>query len=52
MLTTGGGLGIIYLGTNLPADEIVMAAHKTAPQAVVLGFIGANGTAHTGLDEV
>lgn len=43
MLAVGGGLGIIYLSTNLPAEEIVGAAHKTAPQAVVLGLIGANG---------
>jgi MerR family transcriptional regulator, light-induced transcriptional regulator len=41
MMAVGGGLGIIYLGTNLPADEIVRAAQKTAPQAVVLGVTGA-----------
>jgi DNA-binding transcriptional MerR regulator/methylmalonyl-CoA mutase cobalamin-binding subunit len=44
MLAAGGGLGIVYLGADLPAEEIVIAARKTAPQAVVLGFIGANGT--------
>jgi DNA-binding transcriptional MerR regulator/methylmalonyl-CoA mutase cobalamin-binding subunit len=43
MLAVGGGLGIVYLGASLPAEEIVRAAQKTAPQAVVLGFIGANG---------
>jgi MerR family transcriptional regulator, light-induced transcriptional regulator len=43
MLAVGGGLGIIYLGADLPAEEIVAAAQKTAPQAVVLGFVGANG---------
>lgn len=43
MLAVGGGLGIVYLGSDLPASEIVAAARKTAPQAVVLGFIGANG---------
>jgi DNA-binding transcriptional MerR regulator/methylmalonyl-CoA mutase cobalamin-binding subunit len=43
MLTVGGGLGVIYLGPDLPAQEIVGAAEKTAPQAVVLGFIGSNG---------
>lgn len=43
MLAVGGGLGIVYLGANLPAEEIAVAAQKTAPQAVVLGFIGANG---------
>ena len=43
MLAVGGGLGIVYLGASLPAEEIVTAAQKTAPQVVVLGFIGANG---------
>ena len=43
MLTAGGGLGIVYLGTNLPAEEIVKAAHQAAPQAVVVGLVGANG---------
>lgn len=51
MLAVGGGLGAIYLGTNLPAEEIVLAAQKTAPQAVVLGFIGANG-AKIGITEI
>lgn len=44
MLAAGGGLGVIYLGADLPAEEIVGAARKTAPQAVVLGFIGAEGS--------
>jgi DNA-binding transcriptional MerR regulator/methylmalonyl-CoA mutase cobalamin-binding subunit len=44
MLAVGGGLGIIYLGADLPAEEIVGAARKTAPQAVILGFIGAEGS--------
>ena len=43
MLTAGGGLGIVYLGTNLPVQEIITAAQKTVPQAVVLGLVGANG---------
>lgn len=43
MLAAGGGLGIVYLGANLPADEIIGAARRTAPQALVLGFIGASG---------
>jgi DNA-binding transcriptional MerR regulator/methylmalonyl-CoA mutase cobalamin-binding subunit len=51
MLAAGGGLGIIYLGTNLPAEEIITVARKTAPQAVVLGFIGANG-AQAGIVEL
>lgn len=51
MLAVGGGLGIIYLGASLPAEEIIDAARRTAPQAVVLGFIGANG-ARTALKEL
>jgi DNA-binding transcriptional MerR regulator/methylmalonyl-CoA mutase cobalamin-binding subunit len=51
MLAAGGGLDCVYLGVDLPADEIVLAAQKTAPQAVVLGFIGANG-AKAGLREL
>ncbi len=43
MLAAGAGLGVVYLGANLPGDEIVAAAQKTAPQAVVLGFVGVNG---------
>lgn len=51
MLASGGGLGIVYLGANLPGEEIVLAAQKTAPQAVVLGFVGANG-AKAGIKEI
>lgn len=51
MLAVGGGLGIVYLGAHLPAAEILGAAQQTAPQAVVLGFIGAND-AKTGLAEI
>lgn len=38
MLAAGSGLGTIYLGTSLPAKEIVSAAGKTSAQAVVLGL--------------
>lgn len=51
MLAVGGGLGIVYLGTNLPGDEIVTAAQKTAPQAVVLGLMGAED-ARVSVDEI
>lgn len=51
MLAAGGGMGIVYLGTNLPGEEIVAAAQKTAPLAVVLGYVGANG-AKIGLAEI
>jgi DNA-binding transcriptional MerR regulator/methylmalonyl-CoA mutase cobalamin-binding subunit len=41
MLAASGGLGIVYLGINLPAEEIVTAASKSDVLAVVLGVVGA-----------
>jgi methanogenic corrinoid protein MtbC1 len=43
MLAAGGGLGIIYLGPNLPAHEIIEAAKKSSVQAIALGVMGAEG---------
>jgi DNA-binding transcriptional MerR regulator/methylmalonyl-CoA mutase cobalamin-binding subunit len=43
MLAAGAGLSIVYLGADLPADEIVVAARETSSQVVVMGFVGANG---------
>ena len=43
MLASGGGLGIVYLGPNLPADEIVEAAKRTSVQVVALGIAGTEG---------
>jgi len=43
MLASGGGLGIVYLGPNLPADEIVEAAKRTSVQVVALGVAGTEG---------
>jgi methanogenic corrinoid protein MtbC1 len=40
MLAAGGGLGVIYLGPNLPADEIVTAVRRAGPDALVLGVAG------------
>lgn len=40
-LAAGGGLGIAYLGIDLPIHEIVEAAKKTAAQVLVLGLKGA-----------
>ena len=42
MLTAAKGMGALHLGTNLPADEIVIAAEKTGADAVLLGVCGAN----------
>jgi DNA-binding transcriptional MerR regulator/methylmalonyl-CoA mutase cobalamin-binding subunit len=41
MLAAGGGLGVIYLGSSLPAEDIVNAAQRTSAQVVVLGLKGA-----------
>jgi len=41
VLAIGGGLGIAYLGVDLPATEIVEAATKSSAQVVVLGVKGA-----------
>jgi DNA-binding transcriptional MerR regulator len=38
MLAVAGGFEALYLGPNLPAREIVTAAERTSPQAVVLGI--------------
>ena len=38
MLTAAGGLGIVYLGTDLPAADIVMAARKSEADAVLLSL--------------
>lgn len=36
MLTAVAGLGVFYLGTDLPAADIVLAARRTDPDAVLL----------------
>ncbi len=38
MLTAVGGLGVIYLGTELPAADIVLAARKSAADVVLLSL--------------
>lgn len=40
MLAAGGGLGVIYLGPNLPANEIATAARRAGPDVLVLGISG------------
>lgn len=39
LLAAESGLGVIYLGCNLPKDDLVRAAQRTKPRAVVLGVI-------------
>lgn len=38
MVTTAGGLGVVYLGSELPAEEIVIATKKTGCDAILLGL--------------
>jgi len=38
MLTAAGGLGVIYLGADLPATDIVLAARKGEADAVLLSL--------------
>jgi DNA-binding transcriptional MerR regulator/methylmalonyl-CoA mutase cobalamin-binding subunit len=45
MLAVGGGVGAVYLGPDLPPHEIAIAARRTQARVVVLGVIGARGTA-------
>jgi len=39
MLAAAGGLGTLYVGPDLPADEITEATRKTQVAAVVLGVV-------------
>ncbi len=38
LLAAGGGLGVIYLGADLPAEEIITAARKSRTNAVLLSL--------------
>jgi methanogenic corrinoid protein MtbC1 len=38
MLAAVGGLGVIYLGTDLPAADIVLATRKSAADAILLSL--------------
>ena len=51
ILAAGSGLGIIYLGPNLPSEEILVAAKRCSPKAVVLGVARDNPTSQV-LQEV
>jgi DNA-binding transcriptional MerR regulator/methylmalonyl-CoA mutase cobalamin-binding subunit len=43
LVASGSGFGTFYLGPGLPAAEVVNAARRVVPRAVVLGFTGAEG---------
>jgi DNA-binding transcriptional MerR regulator/methylmalonyl-CoA mutase cobalamin-binding subunit len=38
MLAAAGGLGVVYLGSDLPTDDVVEAVRRTGARAVVLGL--------------
>ncbi len=38
LLTAAGGLGVIHLGTDLPKEEIVLAARKSGANAILLSI--------------
>ena len=45
MLAASAGLGVIYLGADLPPGDVVEAARRTGARAVVLGATGTDGDA-------
>lgn len=49
LVASGAGFAALYLGPALPAAEIVEAARRTSPRAVVLGYTGGE-SAPGGLD--
>jgi MerR family transcriptional regulator, light-induced transcriptional regulator len=40
LVASGMGFGALYLGPSLPASELVAAARRVQPRAVVLGYTG------------
>jgi methanogenic corrinoid protein MtbC1 len=40
MLAAAAGLGVVYLGADLPPEDVVEAARRTGARAVVLGLTG------------
>src|SRR5271166_5312561 len=51
MLAVAGGFEALYLGSSLPALEIVAAAERTSPRAVVVGIKASEPTQAT-MDEL
>jgi methanogenic corrinoid protein MtbC1 len=45
LLAVGQGIGVVYLGTDLPAKEILRAAKKTNADVVLLGITRTRGNA-------
>lgn len=40
MLAAAGGLGVLYLGPELPAEEVLQSARRTQARAIVLAVTG------------
>jgi methanogenic corrinoid protein MtbC1 len=47
LLAVGQGIGVVYLGTDLPAKEILRAAKKTNVDLVLLGITRTRGNARS-----
>jgi methanogenic corrinoid protein MtbC1 len=45
MLAAAGGLGVVYLGADLPVADVVEAARRTGARGVVVAVTGAEGEA-------
>lgn len=43
LLAAAGGLGVTYLGPNLPPEEIIEAAKRIGSNVIVLGVTGSGG---------
>ena len=41
LLASGSGFATFYLGASVPANDIINAARRVGPRAVVIGFTGA-----------
>jgi methanogenic corrinoid protein MtbC1 len=51
LVASGSGFATFYLGPNLPASDVVNAARRIVPRAVVLGYTGQEA-APGGLEEL
>jgi methylmalonyl-CoA mutase cobalamin-binding subunit len=52
LMAAGGGLGAIYVGPDLPADDLIAIAGAMAVDVIALGVTGAAGDQHLLIEEV
>ena len=52
MLAVAGGLGVIYLGPNLPVNEVIRAVKKTRSSALVMSVTGVTGKETEKVDQL